>query len=223
MEDPTGLTEFGDEADPLAEMLTTDWGIIFNNDVVIDLNSPQPTTAAAAFYDTHPITTNMNNLVSFFPFTRSLSAAETMEGITLSPLVQTNERSWGETDMQSLTTGGGEVGFDEGLETPGPLALAFAGENATTGGRVVVFGTSLFAVDQIFDQYGNGDMFANSVDWAAEQDEIANITPKTTTERTFNPPTQFEWIAILLGSVLIIPGLVVLAGVSSWLQRRRQG
>ena len=164
----------------------------------------------------------MNNLVSFFPFTRSLSAANTVEGVALTPLVQTNERSWGEIDLQSLTTGG-EVGFDEGVETPGPLTLAFAGENATTGGRVVVFGTSLFVVDQIFDQYGNGDMFVNSVDWTAEQDEIANITPKTTTERTFNPPTQFEWIAILLGSVLIIPGLVVLAGVSSWLQRRRQG
>ena len=223
MEDPTGLTEFGDEADPLAEMLTTDWGITFNNDIVIDLNSPQPTTAAAAFYGTHPITTSMNNLVSFFPFTRSLSAANTVDGVTLTPLVQTNERSWGETDLQSLTTGGGQVGFDEGVETLGPLALAFAGENATTGGRVVVFGTSLFAVDQIFDQYGNGDMFVNSVDWSAEQDDIANITPKTTTERTFNPPNQIEWIAILLGSVLIIPGLVVFAGVSSWLQRRRQG
>ncbi|HVF26340.1 MAG TPA: GldG family protein [Anaerolineales bacterium] len=223
MEDPTALTEFGDQADPLAEMLATDWGITLNTDIVLDLNSTQPTTAAAAFYDTHPVTTNMNNLVSFFPFTRSLSSLETMEGVTLSALVQTNERSWGETDMQSLTAGGGEVGFDEGIETPGPLVLAFAGENTTTGGRVVVFGTSLFAVDQIFDQFGNGDMFVNSVDWAAEQDEIANITPRTTTERTFIPPSQLQWIAILLGSVLIIPGLVVLAGVSSWLQRRRQG
>nr|MDQ3006717.1 hypothetical protein [Chloroflexota bacterium] len=223
MEDPTGLTDFGDEADPLAEMLATDWGITLNNDIVIDLNSTQPTTAASSFYDMHPVTTSMNNLVSFFPFTRSLTAAEATEGITLSPLVQTNERSWGETDMQSLTTGGGDVGFDEGVETPGPLTLALAGENFTTGGRVVVFGTSLFAVDQIFDQYGNGDMFVNSVDWAAEQDEIANITPRTTTERTFIPPSQLQLIAILLGSVLIIPGLVVLAGVSSWLQRRRQG
>ena len=89
----------------------------------------QPTTAAAAYYDSmHPVTVNMNNLVAFFPFTRSLGSAETMEGITLSALVQTNERSWGETDMQSLTTGGGEVGFDEGIEIPGPLVLAFAGE-----------------------------------------------------------------------------------------------
>jgi ABC-type uncharacterized transport system involved in gliding motility auxiliary subunit len=78
-------------------------------------------------------------------------------------------------------------------------------------------------VDQIFDAYGNGDMFVNSVDWGAEQEDLANITPKTPTERTFNIPGQFQWIAILLGSVFIIPGLVVVAGISSWLARRRQG
>ncbi len=166
MEDPTALTDFGDEADPLAEMLATDWGITLNNDIVVDLNSTQPTTAAAAIYGSHPITTSMNDLVSFYPFTRSLSATGTVDSVTLISLVQTNERSWGETDMQSLTTGGGEVGFDEGIETPGPLVLAFAGENTTSGGRVVVFGTSLFAVDQVFDQYCNGDIFINSVDWA---------------------------------------------------------
>lgn len=222
MSNPTGLTEFSDESDPIAEMLATDWGITLNNDIVIDLNSPQPTTAAASFYDSHPVTTNMNNLVSFYPFTRSMSPSGAVEGVTLTPLVQTNERSWGETNFEDLQQGG-QVGYDEGVETLGPLTLAMAGENTTTGGRVTVFGTSLFATDQIFDQYGNGDMFVNSVDWTAEQEDIANITPKTPTERTFTPPNQVQWIAILLGSVLVIPGLVVLAGVSAWLARRRQG
>ena len=223
LEDPTALTEFGDASDPLADMLAQDWGITLNNDIVIDLNSPQPTTAAAAYYDsTHPVTVNMNNLVAFFPFTRSLTMAGSTEGITLTPLVQTNERSWGETDFQSLTEGGTQVGMDPG-EVQGPLTLAIAGENLTTGGQVVVFGTSNFAVDQIFDAYGNGDMFVNSVDWSAEQEELASITPRTPTERTFNIPGQFQWIAILLGSVFVIPGLVVLAGVSTWLARRRQG
>jgi ABC-type uncharacterized transport system involved in gliding motility auxiliary subunit len=222
MQNPTALTEFGEEADPLADMLAQDWGIDFNNDIVIDLNSPQPTTAAAAYYDsTHPITVNMNNLVSFFPFTRSLSIADTVEGVTLNPLVQTNERSWGETDFASLSEGG-QVGLDDN-EVIGPLMLAVAGENPTTGGRVVVFGTSAFATDQIFDAYGNGDMFVNSVDWSAEQEDLANITPKTTTERTFNVPSQIHWILILLSSIFIIPGLIVLGGISTWLARRRQG
>ncbi len=224
MEDPTILTEFGDEPDPLAEMLATGWGIMLHNDVVIDLGSTDPTVAVSAFYDSsHTITRNMNQLATYFPFTRSLSLAAQMEGITTTQLVQTVERSWGETDFTTLTQGGGQLGFDEGVETPGPMTIVIASEKSTTKARVVVYGNSTFVIDQYFDASGNGDLFINSVDWTAEQDDIVNITPKTTTERTFNPPTQLEWIAILLGSVLIIPGMIVLAGVSSWLQRRRQG
>ena len=224
MEDPTPLTDYGDAGDPLADMLAKDWGIIFNNDVVIDLDSPQPTTAVSATYDgSHAITRNMNNLVTYYPNTRSLSVGNSVQGVTLTQLVQTNVRSWGETDFKSLTQGGSQVGLDPATEKQGPLTLAIAGENATTKGRVVVFGTASLAVDQMFDAYGNGDMFVNSVDWAAEQENLANITPKTPTQRTFNPPQSFQWLVILLGSVFIIPGLVVLAGVSAWLSRRRQG
>lgn len=222
MEDPTVLTEFGEAKDPLAEMLAQDWGIVLNNDVVIDLNSPQPTTAAAAFYDSaHPVTLNMNNLVAFFPFTRSLNMTGSTEDITVTAIVQTNERSWGETNFESLSQGG-QVQMEE-TEIQGPLTLALAGENSTTGGRVVVFGTSALAVDQMFDSYGNGDMFVNSVDWSAEQEDLTSITPKNTTERTFNPPSGIHWILILLSAIFIIPGLVVFAGISTWLARRRQG
>ncbi|HJS20895.1 MAG TPA: GldG family protein [Anaerolineales bacterium] len=222
MEDPIPLTEFGEESDPLADLLLREWGISLNNDIVIDLNSPQPTTAAAAYYDaTHPITVNMNNLVSFYPFTRSIGMTDPVEGITLTSLVQTNERSWGETDFESLSEDG-QVALDEG-ELVGPLALAMAGENPGTNGRVVVFGTSQFALDQIFDAYGNGDMFVNSVDWSAEQENLTSITSKDTTERTFIPPSQLYSILILLTSIFIIPGLVLVGGVSTWLTRRRQG
>ena len=222
MEDPNTLTQFGEESDPLGEMLAKDWGIHLVNDVVIDLNSAQPSIATAAYYDSyHPITVNMNNLVTFYPFARSMSLADPANGATLTQLVRTNERSWGETDFASLSEGG-QVGREDN-ETLGPLTLAVAGENPATKGRVVVFGTSEFAVDQIFDRLGNGDMFINSVDWAAEQENLASITPKNTTERTFTPPSQLYGILIFLTSIFLIPGLIVLSGVSAWLSRRRQG
>lgn len=222
MEDPAVLTEFGEQGDPLASLLAKDWGITLNNDIVIDLNSPQPTTAASAYYEaSHPITVNMNNLVSFYPFARSLSAADSNQGLAMAQLVRTNERSWGETDFASISQGG-QVGLNDN-EVVGPLTLAMAGENPSTDGRVVVFGSSQFAVDQLFNRYGNGDMFINSVDWAAEQENLASITPRNTTQRTFTPPSQLYSILILLTSIFIIPGLVFLGGVSTWLARRRQG
>lgn len=222
MEDPTALTEFGDESDPLAEMLAKDWGILLNNDIVIDLQSPEPTYAVSVIpYSPHPITSGMNNLASIYPFTRSITTDNAMTDLTLTTLVNTRENSWGETDFQSLTAGG-QVGLDE-TEVQGPLTLALAGENNTSKARLVVFGTSAFATDNVFDAYGNGDMFVNSVDWSAEQEELASITPKTPTQRTFIVPSSLQWIAILLGSVILIPGLWIVLGVATWLRRRRQG
>jgi ABC-type uncharacterized transport system involved in gliding motility auxiliary subunit len=222
MEDPTPVTKFGDAADPLAAMLANNWGIVLNNDIVIDLNSPQPTTAVSAFYDaSSAITRNMNNLATYYPFTRSLSAGNAIEGVTVTQLVQTNERSWAEKDFDSLSQG--NPNMDPNTEVQGPLTLAMSGENVSTKGRVVVFGTANLAVDQIFDASGNGDMFVNCVDWAAEQENLVSTSPKNSTERVFNPPSQLHWVMILLSSIFIIPGLVILGGVSSWLARRRQG
>lgn len=225
MQDPTPLTDFGNARDPLAEMLSTDWGITFNNDIVIDLNSPQPTTAAAAYYDSaHAITRNMNTLATYFPFSQSLKTAEGTGEVTFNQLVRTGENSWGEKDFESLSQGGGPPSFDESTESIGPLTLVAAGENITTTGRVVVFGSSNFAIDPNFDAYGNGDIFVNSVDWAAEQPDLAGITPKTPTERSFNTQiAPWQLVIIMLGSIFLIPGLVVLAGISTWLARRRQG
>lgn len=219
MEDSTAVTDFGDAADPLAEMLVEDWGISINNDIVIDLDSPDPTIGVSATYDSsHSITRKMNNLATFFPLTRSLSVVEVKENVQANLLVQTTGRSWGETDLADPN-----VSYDETTEAIGPMTLAIAGENTVSGGRVVVFGTSEFATDQIFDQYGNGDLFANAVDWAAEQENLTNITPKETIARTFLPASQGRILFLVFIAVLVIPGIFLALGVYTWFVRRRQG
>lgn len=219
MEDSLAVTDFGDAADPLADMLVEDWGISINNDVVIDLDSPDPTVGVSATYDgLHSITRKMNNLATFFPLTRSLSVVAAIENVQANLLVQTTERSWGETDLADPN-----VSFDETTEVSGPMILAIAGENTVTGGRVVVFGTSQFATDQIFDQYGNGDLFANSVDWAAEQENLTNITPKQPITRTFLPASQARILFLMFIVALAIPGIFLLLGIYTWFTRRRQG
>jgi ABC-type uncharacterized transport system involved in gliding motility auxiliary subunit len=227
MEDPVVLTNFGDATDPLANMLSNDWGITINNDFVIDLASSDPTLGIgfAESYDTgHPITSQIFNLDSFFPLTRSLTLNFDNQEIQLNQLVATTDRSWGEKDFDSLTEAGWPPSYDETTESLGPLALAAAAENLATGGRVVVFGTSQFASDQVFDSgYGNSDLFINSVDWAAEQENIVNINPKQPVARVFQPASQLRILMLMLIVGLVIPGIFVALGVVTWLQRRRQG
>ncbi len=221
MEDPLLLTEFGNSPDPLADYLAADWGILLNDDIIIDLNSQQILNAISASASEHPITRNLSaNYLIIMPQARSITLNAAPEGVTQTALLFTSPNSWGE---KNFTTAEGSQLSSDPEDVQGPLTLAAAAENASTKGRVVVFGNSFFATDEMFDVYGNGNFFINSVDWAAEQENLINITPNTPTQRTFLPPNQIQLLIILLGSVLVIPGLVVFAGISSWLARRRQG
>jgi ABC-type uncharacterized transport system involved in gliding motility auxiliary subunit len=157
------------------------------------------------------------------PQARSLAIAKTPpQDVTATALILTSQQSWGETNLASLQSTQ-QIAFDPTTDIAGPLTLGASAENFTTKARVVVFGNSIFATDKAFDAYGNADLFTNSVDWAAGQGALINITPRTPVTRTFNAPGQIPYIAILLASVILVPGFVLVAGISSWLARRRQG
>lgn len=223
MEDPTPFTKFGTQPDPLADYLKTDWGISLENDVVIDLTSNQPLNAISSSYNSTASITQHMTTVTIMPQARSLTVDQTLpQNVTDTSLITTSQQSWGETDLASLQSNQ-QIGFDQATDIAGPLTLAATGENSSTKGRVVVFGNSVFATNKGFDAYANGDIFINSVDWATQQSNLINITPRTPITRTFNAPAQLQFIIILLSSVIVIPGLIVAAGISTWVTRRRQG
>jgi ABC-type uncharacterized transport system involved in gliding motility auxiliary subunit len=222
MEDPLPLTQFGNKPDPLAAYLSLAWGIGLDNDIVVDPHVDPVSHAVSYAYGQHPITQKMNNIGSFFPFSRSLQVVGQIDGVTATPLVLTIDRAWGETNFEGLQNG--KLQFDEGQDIPGPITLAIAAENSNTKGRVVVFGTSQFPTDQFFNSgYGNADLIVNTIDWAAEQESLINLTPKQPITRTFTPMNSMELITSLLGAVCLIPLLVLIAGIASWVARRRRG
>lgn len=232
MQDPYQFTDFGDAPDPLADYLANDWGIVLDRDIILDTSSSLDLLYAVSAIPNsqHPITQDINsqNLVIIMPQARSISLPNQPEGVTLSALIQTTPPlsnaafSWGEMDY-TVSAEGTQVQYDEGVDILGPLNMAVAGENATTKGRVVVMGNSYFARGQNFDQYGNGNFFINSVDWAAEQEDLIQFTPRSTTERTFVTPNNIGRLFIFLGSICILPGLILVAGLATWWARRRQG
>jgi len=223
MENPTAVTEFGDTVDPLAGYLEKNWGITLNNDIIFDLSSQQPLNAISFYANAHPITQNLSqNYSVIMPQARSIAVSQPApEGVVLTPLITTSENSWGETQLSSDPNE--QYKYDEGVDFIGPLNMAVAGENTGTKGRVVVFGNSVFASDEVFDVYGNGNMFVNSVDWAAEQEDLINITPRQQVTRTMKQIGNWQFIAIILLSIIVLPGAIIFMGISSWLTRRRRG
>jgi ABC-type uncharacterized transport system involved in gliding motility auxiliary subunit len=223
LSNPVPLTNFEDKPDLMAEYLVSDWGITLNNDIVADPSSPStPFFAIAAQYAFHPITDKMQGISVILPNSRSISIDPEKTNVTLTELVFTIAQSWGETDFNVLE-GSQELKFNEDADFPGPIVLAVSGENAVTGSRVVVFGSSSFALDGNFDFSGNGDMFANTIDWITEQEALINLTTSAAQERTFTPPGSLQLILTVVSTLCLIPLAIIAAGVYAWVMRRRRG
>jgi ABC-type uncharacterized transport system involved in gliding motility auxiliary subunit len=223
MQEPLPLTEFGDVADPMADYLTDTWGILLGQDFVIDQSSNQPSMAIGSDWGNHEITQNLSNLVAIMPTARSVSVIGSIDGVSQQTLVSTANQAWAETDLAALVSGQEQLALDAGIDMAGPVPLGVLGENLQTQGRVVVFGDSDYASDGFFLAYANGDLFINSVDWAAGQEDLIDLTPKDTTQRLMLPPDTVTINLLLLGTVIILPGLALVAGIVVWIQRRSRG
>jgi ABC-type uncharacterized transport system involved in gliding motility auxiliary subunit len=222
MEEPTLRTDFGDAADPLAKYLSDKWGIVLGADIIVDPTSSQAYSPYAASYGSHAITNKLQSLGTAFPTVRSVSTGTPIAGVTDTELIKTADQSWGETDLQGLKNSQ-QPEADPSKDFMGPVPLAVAGENSNNNSKVIVIGDSDFAINVNFSYLGNGDLLINSIDWAAGQVNLINLTPKTPIDRVLLPPQKYTLGMVLLGSVFVIPGMVLVAGVVVWIQRRRRG
>jgi ABC-type uncharacterized transport system involved in gliding motility auxiliary subunit len=85
-----------------------------------------------------------------------------------------------------------------------------------------VFGDSDFATNAYYFEIGNGDMAVNSLDWAAGQENLISLTPKSTTQRFVTPPSSEAASLIFLLTIILMPGGVILMGVITWWNRRQR-
>ncbi|MDY7040711.1 MAG: GldG family protein [Chloroflexota bacterium] len=199
------------------------WGFSLRNDMVIDpVNaffgdylSPLVTS-----YPYSTITKDLGGLSSFFPIARSIEAmAELPDGVATNRLVETGPDSWGETDLESR-----QVGNDEEVDAQGPLVLGISAEMVYSGGRLVVFGDSDFAADDLLSvvsgALANKDLFLNAVNWLTEEEILISIRSKPPDVRQIAPLTGIQQRLILYSSVVLLPLVVIFAGLWVWLSRK---
>ncbi len=94
------------------------------------------------------------------------------------------------------------------------------GQTAEAESRMVVIGNATFAIDGLFDQQLNGDVFLNSVDWLSKVDNpVLSIRPKEVTNRRIEM-TFSQQIFLTVLALLVFP-LIGLAGAGTlWAIRR---
>jgi ABC-type uncharacterized transport system involved in gliding motility auxiliary subunit len=223
--------------------LVKDWGIEVGNNVVVDVSGLGQLFGAgaevpvAAKYNPHPITEGFR-LMTGYPLARSVGTISgNSSGRFPQTLVETSSSSWAESDVKTLMSSGEvqrepEKGDKEGpvslavavsapAETPAPTTPAANKPDDTPKPetRIAVFGDSDFVANQWLGIQGNRDLFLNTVSWLAQQENMIAIRPKDPEDRriTLNrdQQTRIFWL-----TVLIIPGLILLAGVQTWWRRR---
>lgn len=218
-------------ADQLIDYLATKWGIIVNDDIVIDTVTASafdlvtPVMYTDASYDsTSPITEPLLAAQSrtFFIQARSIDTVEDETGLVqLTKLLFTSGTqpgdSWGETQPS------GSVQFDE-ADYPGPVALAVSAENRVSGARMIVFGDADFVSNDAlqYATYGNGELLLNAANWLTEG-EVVNIPDPNLGEHLLDKPlSEPALIVSMIASICLIPGIVLGIGAVIWFVRRRR-
>ena len=180
-------------------------------------------------------------IMASFRLARSVSATEGgANGHTAQNLVSTSKNSWAETDIKRLTTSGQvERELDKG-DKAGPVSLAAVVSAPATEApapapdpkdpkanadapkpesRLAVFGDSDFVTNGFLGIPGNRDLFLNTVNWLAQQENLISIRPKDPEDRRVSLTADQAKLIFWL-SIVIIPGLILAAGVQTWWRRR---
>ncbi len=230
------------DSPPLTNLiaLAHDWGMDVGNDVVVDISGvgrllgTDETVPVAVNYPSHPIVQGLDTLTAF-PLARSVKAVSGgVGGHFAQSFVETSAKSWAETDMKTMLTGG-KISFDEKKgDKPGPISIAAAAsapvaapapadkaaaDEAKPESRVVVFGDSDFASNLALGVSGNKDLFMNAVNWLAQQENLIAIRPREADDRRITM-TAGQQLQVIILALFLVPLFVLGSGVYAWWRRR---
>jgi ABC-type uncharacterized transport system involved in gliding motility auxiliary subunit len=153
------------------------------------------------------------------------AAAEGKPGVKVTELARTSASSWAETDLEGLFQRQEAALADTDRKGPVPVAVAAEIDLKQLGvpdgkeARVVVFGSSDFADNQHLEgTFFNRDLFLNAVGWLVGQSDLLAIRARglRASRVTF---TEAEGQSIFYLSVLVLPELLLLAGLVVWWRR----
>ena len=158
-----------------------------------------------ATYPSHPITDRFN-VITAFPLARSITPIlPASNGRAAVPIIQTSPRSWAETDMAQLKSGRVELNADKG-DKAGPVTIgAVTATNATdvpkpdpakTGRSGRPNRASSRSATRTSPPttrsgiQGNQDLFLNTVNWLAQQENLISIRPKAPSDSRLTMTAQ---------------------------------
>jgi len=216
-----GRSEIADN-DALATVLQS-WGVTPNKDLILDLNplgqlvGTGPGVALVTSYESQPIVSDLKGTATGFPLSRSLDTKST-DKTSVQKLFDSSTSSLATTNLSSA-----EVNPNDPKNKKGPLTIAAAGTYNTgkesTQGRFVVVGSSAWVSNRFIGFNGNSDLGLNTINWLASDEDLISIRPKEREDRRITMTrAQLSWVRAT--SQFLLPGIVLIVGISVWWKRR---
>jgi len=218
--------------------LGKEWGVDLGNNLIVDpvgqmYGTGPLTPIAKRAPGGHPISRDLRAIIAF-PMARSATPIEGgASGRVAQKVIETSPQSWAEADVKDLfATRRPQQNVDKG-DLPGPIAVVSAvsapapdapdpasPDLPKTETRVVVAGDADFLSNNVMNpQLGNSDLGLNIANYLAQQENLIAIRAKDPENRTLAMSTTQKSTLTWL-TLLIIPLLLVGAGVRAWWKRR---
>ena len=186
-------------------------------------------------YGTHDITKDLRNVGTLYPLPSVINIPSSASGdTTVVALAKSSDQSWGNTNTSQV------VKQDSDPKGPLPLAVAIqanapgaapaSGSTASStstdsgsgGARIVVVGTPNFVANRFIPPNvpsGNAELFLDSANWLAQEDNLISIRAPETVSRTMLL-TGPQLNLLRFSSWIFLPLAVLAAGAAVWWTRR---
>ncbi len=201
-----------------------EWGILSNNDFVVEADSSMAfktqvgVPVPAPRMQEHTITEKLlsSDVALITPAACSFTINNNNpQYATVTPLLKTSKSSWGVTDLSGTTE-------KKAGDPEGPLTIAALSEKGGASGKIFVIG-SVQAIEWqgilTNSSYSNGDFFLNAFSYMTDKGDALNIrAKKISTESLTMSEQQYNFSVTFVQ--YIMPLLILAVGLLVWLKRR---
>jgi ABC-type uncharacterized transport system involved in gliding motility auxiliary subunit len=223
----------------------TGYGVELNKGIILDMNQLTQAIGASAVmplaiqYGPHRITRDFTNVVTIYPMARPLVLKPGIKDVTLLPLVTSTNTSWEKLGQEWIKAK--KASYDPKTDKKGPFTLAALAELKPQPGKeekgkapekgakkkgeekkpyLVVFGDVDFADNSYFNLSGNGDLFLNTMNFLAAEENQIVVRREASKTRPFTLTGWQAWF-LLLTCLVGLPLIMLVAGVQAYIRRRR--
>lgn len=212
----------------LLGMMADNYGVAINDGIVIEGDA---SNYYVGFPDllippmvSHEITDPIINagFNVMLPSAQGLTIADTLpDGVTVSPLMTTSDKSYIQTEPdEHVTDETAQAEPDRSRFTLG-AAITDAGSGEEPG--QIVWISSIYLLDSMTNEMSSGanmDLFLNSISWLCDHEESVSVREVTMSEE-YLTMSQSAATVFTVVFIAVVPALFVIEGIITVVRRRR--